>query len=289
MLKTNKPEILIIGVMKSGTTSIHSYLRQCSEISVSEPKEPHYLTHNPYNLDEKGYLNLFKNKEKLNVESSVSYFQSIPFINFDKDQKIIIAFRDPVERIFSQYKMEVQHLVFKGTFSDYLKTKFYSSEHEKFFYEPLNVGEYAILFGKLLEKHHIENIKIVSFEHFKDHEKETMEDILNFIGISNLNTFNFKQELQNPSFYFDKPYLRTFFEKLRELKIFTQKFLTRDFPGVKFAMKLESFLLNFFNSDIKMSSEERIFLKEYYKDKNKNFKILLDKNGFDSSFVDKWQ
>lgn len=60
MLKTNKPEILIIGVMKSGTTSIHSYLRQCSEISVSEPKEPHYLTHNPYNLDEKGYLNLFK-------------------------------------------------------------------------------------------------------------------------------------------------------------------------------------------------------------------------------------
>ncbi len=289
MLKTNKPEILILGVMKSGTTSIHSYLRQCSEICVSEPKEPHYLTYNPYNLDEQGYLNLFKNKDKINVESSVSYFQSIPFIDFDPNQKIIIAFRDPVERIFSQYKMEIQHLVFKGTFSEYLKTKFFSNEPEKFFYEPLNVGEYAILLGKLLEKHPKENIKIISFEDFKANEKETMEDILKFIGITNLNTFNFNKELQNPSFYFNKPCLRFFFEYLRKVKIFTQRFLTRDFPGVKCAMKLESFLLKSFHTDIKMSSEEKIFLHEYYNSKNKDFKLLLDKNGFNSSFVDKWQ
>lgn len=185
--------------------------------------------------------------------------------------------------------MEIQHLVFKGTFSEYLKTKFFSNEPEKFFYEPLNVGEYAILLSKLLEKHPKENIKIISFEDFKANEKETMEDILKFIGITNLNTFNFNKELQNPSFYFDKPCLRTFFEKLRELKTFAQRFLTRDFPGVKCAMKLESFLLKSFNSDIKMSSEERFFLQEYYKDKNQTFKQLLDKNGFDSSFVDKWQ
>lgn len=313
MLKSNRPEVLIIGVMKSGTTSIHSYLRQCTEFSVSKPKEPNYLSFNNYNLSEEDYINLFEDKTKLNVESSVSYFQYIPFIDFDPNQKIIISFRDPVERIFSHYKMNCSELKYDKSFSEYLKENYkllfndkvvidfisnpLNKDHnpsliqsaKNHFNNPLIVGYYASLVNILLAKHPKENIKIVSFEEFQKNEKETMIDILKFVGVKDLSTFTFEKEKQNPGFYFDNKATRKFFETFRKIKVFSQKFLTRDFPFVKIAMKLEAYLLNKFNKKIEMNSTDRSFLTGYYKEKNIEFKNLLDKHGFDSSFVDKWQ
>ena len=37
------PNLLIVGAAKSGTTSLHNYLNQHSDIFMCSPKEPHFL------------------------------------------------------------------------------------------------------------------------------------------------------------------------------------------------------------------------------------------------------
>ena len=37
------PNLLIVGAAKSGTTSLHNYLKQHPEIFMTEHKEPHFL------------------------------------------------------------------------------------------------------------------------------------------------------------------------------------------------------------------------------------------------------
>ena len=42
----NKPNLLIVGAAKSGTTSLHHYLNQHDEVFMSKHKEPHFLINN---------------------------------------------------------------------------------------------------------------------------------------------------------------------------------------------------------------------------------------------------
>ena len=42
----NKPNLLIVGAAKSGTTSLHEYLKHHPDIFMSEHKEPHFLINN---------------------------------------------------------------------------------------------------------------------------------------------------------------------------------------------------------------------------------------------------
>ena len=39
-----KPNFFIIGAPKCGTTSLHNYLKSHSQITMSNPKEPHYFS-----------------------------------------------------------------------------------------------------------------------------------------------------------------------------------------------------------------------------------------------------
>ena len=42
----NFPNLLIIGAAKSGTTSLHNYLKQHPDFFMSDHKEPHFLINN---------------------------------------------------------------------------------------------------------------------------------------------------------------------------------------------------------------------------------------------------
>ena len=41
-----KPNLLIVGAAKSGTTSLHNYLNQHNDVFMCNPKEPHFLIKN---------------------------------------------------------------------------------------------------------------------------------------------------------------------------------------------------------------------------------------------------
>ena len=116
----NLPNLLIVGAAKSGTTSLHNYLKKHPEIFMSNHKEPHFLINKEIgeNRIPKGvkklneYSSLFDGSDtfKYRGESSAMYLQfpNIAIKNIkkylEKDLKIIIMLRNPIDRAFSGYQ-----------------------------------------------------------------------------------------------------------------------------------------------------------------------------------------
>ena len=125
-----RPNLFIIGAMKSATTSLHSYLSSHPEIFMSDPKEPSYfaeesqlfkefpvMTRKGFWKNEKSYLSLFLDagNAKLIGESSTIYtkrprIEGIPnkIKAFAPDARLIYIMRDPVERTISHYWHEAR-------------------------------------------------------------------------------------------------------------------------------------------------------------------------------------
>jgi hypothetical protein len=110
------PDFLIIGTMKSGTTTLFRWLELHPSIAMPETKEPNFFTHN----HEKGldwYRSLFPRRREnvLSGEASVSY--SAPdqsraaarlIQEYLPEAKLICVLRDPLDRARSHYRHQVQ-------------------------------------------------------------------------------------------------------------------------------------------------------------------------------------
>lgn len=121
-----KPNLFIVGAMKSGTTYLHHLLAQHPAIFMSPTKEPNYFVdrrplnttkgrlHADYGSGERleAYLALFREArdEVYLGESSTAYTKTPKFTDvtprieaFAEDPRFIYLMRDPVERAISQY------------------------------------------------------------------------------------------------------------------------------------------------------------------------------------------
>ncbi|WP_022793415.1 sulfotransferase family protein [Marinococcus halotolerans] len=110
-----KPNFIIVGASKAGTTSLHHYLSQHSDILMSNPKETHFFE---VESDEKSYDYYIKkyfknwNGEKAVGEATPSYLY-VPFVpkkihQFNPEMKLIIILRNPTQRAFSAWWMHRQ-------------------------------------------------------------------------------------------------------------------------------------------------------------------------------------
>src|ERR1700676_2967624 len=119
------PNFFIVGAARSGTTSLHHYLRQHSEIYMAPNKETHYFSVNQFPScfqgpgddilnreiirDEDQYSQLFANTggKKAIGEASAFYLcfngTAERIAHAVPDAKIIIILREPVARAYSAY------------------------------------------------------------------------------------------------------------------------------------------------------------------------------------------
>ena len=122
----SKPNFLIVGAAKAGTTSLAKYLGAHPDIFIPEQKELRFfikdtiLQINPKDpllegilkqsiLDKEEYFSLFDVKEKLTGDASVHYLyhHEEAILNIKKyvgDVHIIIMLRNPVKRAISNYE-----------------------------------------------------------------------------------------------------------------------------------------------------------------------------------------
>lgn len=105
-----RPDFVIIGSMRSGTTSLYQYLKSHPDVIGSSVKEPSFFSWDS-RMGIKKYMSLFPLKEeatdKLVFEASATYLHhrkaarrlnaAIPSI------KIIVNLRDPIARAVSHY------------------------------------------------------------------------------------------------------------------------------------------------------------------------------------------
>jgi hypothetical protein len=125
------PNLVVVGAMKSGTSSLHFYLGRHPEIQMSEPKELHFFVDTtqfepgPYALSpgetaplrgdgnwNRGvtwYRRHFDPTSSIRGESTVAYsfpwYPGVPerMAKIVPDTRIIYVVRDPVERMVSHY------------------------------------------------------------------------------------------------------------------------------------------------------------------------------------------
>jgi hypothetical protein len=122
------PNILLLGVGKAGTTSIYHYARQHPQAAVSSIREPKFLMYAghlerpiqgktpPFQvLSRRDYEDLYAGFEdrRARMDISPSYFvfpdQTIIGIRrYVPDAKMIVIFRQPADRGYSNYLMHVR-------------------------------------------------------------------------------------------------------------------------------------------------------------------------------------
>ena len=111
----NKPNFIIAGAQKSGTTSLYYYLNQHPKLIGSTPKEVRFFNRDKnYEKGENWYKNAFKDYKKplkkgLYFEATPEYLyrRSVAerIHDFDPSLKIIVILREPIKRAYSSWNM----------------------------------------------------------------------------------------------------------------------------------------------------------------------------------------
>lgn len=103
-----KAYFLCVGAQKSGTTTYHKILESQEEIFLANPKELHYFTLN-YNKGEEWYNAHFNDKRQTEIGGEITPFYLFHkeaakrIYDYNKEMKIIILLRNPIERAISHY------------------------------------------------------------------------------------------------------------------------------------------------------------------------------------------
>ena len=199
----NLPDFIIIGAMKSATTTLHTILNKHPDVFIPNG-EPHFFDmdnffeHNDFNhydkLNDKWYSsfdeqliktrfdeyhNLFKNhKNKIKGEDSTVYLASkkaLKRISLQKKEiKIIVMLRNPTSRAYSNY----YHLLKSGK-------AFFSFEDtiqfmpEKILTRSIYNKQLEYLFKYFPRK----RVKILVFEDFINNPKNMIKELSDFLNI----------------------------------------------------------------------------------------------------------
>lgn len=305
------PDFIVVGANKGGTTSIYHYLQQHPQVYLSPIKEPHYFSkdidvqlfnrefaqnklqdiqkyvdgdmqeeyHAAFIRNPEQYRKLFKNvkDEKAVGELSTSYLYSAVAAEEIKkelgDIRIIICLRNPVERAYSHYRMNIwtgnnnEFDFYKALLADYHHIpKAWGNAHLYveigMYYE--QVKRYIDMFGR-------DNVKIIFTEDMRDDAQGVVKELYRFVGVDDQFTADtskkynevYTPKFRNFTYTLNKLGIRTVFKKLapQGLKNFIVKVLFRS--------KKEKGAI---------SPEAKQFLLEKYTDDIKKLSVLLDKD-----------
>jgi hypothetical protein len=106
------PNLVVIGGLKCGTTSLHHYLSLHPEIGMSRPKELNFFVEElNWKLGADWYANHFSARSPIRGESSPHYTNLPRFAGVAErmrhllgaDTRLIYMVRDPIERLLSHY------------------------------------------------------------------------------------------------------------------------------------------------------------------------------------------
>lgn len=179
-----KPNFLIIGAARSGTTSLFKYLESHPDIFMSEIKEINFFSNEKYwqkGLDWYGQ-HFAKATQKCVGEASTSY-TSYPFRNQTPERifkylpnvKLIYVIRDPIDRFLSHYL----HRVSRGSESREMNDIIYNYQDDFL----LTQGKYFLQLEQYLKYFSIDRIYLLSIENLKHNPSTTIKSIYDFLDI----------------------------------------------------------------------------------------------------------
>jgi len=227
MKNSKKVNLFVVGAAKSGTTALYRFLNLHPEIFLSPIKEPHYFSkdirfnnfskdyrdRNYFDLkkyfakevleykqiafieDSKDYECLFKDSssEKYLGEVSNGYLISKnayrEIYKYNKNSKIIMILREPIDRAFSHWRQE-----FRAGFSN--SDNFYDDIVHDFNLNDsqwggisntyVQLGLYSNQLKKFFDIFPKKNIKVFLYDDLVNNPKQLRKDLFNFLKINDL-------------------------------------------------------------------------------------------------------
>lgn len=186
------PDFIIVGVHKAGTTSLHHYLDQHSDIFMTTVKEPNY-----FSFDENNPLHVGKNRSMYRIrtledycavfsnakpgtkmgEASPSYFHSLlapeRIYRTVPSCKLIISLRNPVDRAYSAYQMSVR------TGRTTIEFDRIGRDCDRWLVGSL----YAESLAKYFKFFDDSMLRVVLFDDIVNNPAAVMEDLFKFVGV----------------------------------------------------------------------------------------------------------
>ncbi len=194
-----QPDFLIIGAMKSATSTLHDQLAMQPGIFMTELKEPNFFSNDEQYV--KGldwYLSHFRDAKKTDIcgESSTHYtklptypdtvdriYQQFPNI------KLIYLMRHPIDRLVSQYIHEWSQKVISVDINQAISQ----------YPELIEYSLYSKQLKPYLETFGREQILPVFFESLLSNKQEELERISHFIGYQQHPIWYVESDAQNIS------------------------------------------------------------------------------------------
>ena len=285
-----KINLFIVGAAKSGTTSLYHYLKQHPDIYLPLVKEPNFFSnvestnpaaylkprknkfyHNKVINDRLVYYNLYKGAQssKILADASPSYLwdpnAAQKIHKHHSYAKIIILLRNPVERAFSHYLMDVKEGIqaerefIEAIEKDNLtRPKVWGKAHLY-----LELGLYHDQVKRYLELFGEKKVKVILYQEFISNTRQVLEQICEFLHVDyrfveNINYNKIHNKYVAPRGKVSKTIL-TYKNKIGFIKNLTPKFL-KDFIRKHFLFKevekprlnhkSKEFLYNYYKSDI---------------------------------------
>ncbi|HEX8585649.1 MAG TPA: cytochrome P450 [Allosphingosinicella sp.] len=196
------PNAIVIGAMKSGTTSLFDYLTQHPDVCGSRIKELHYFDNN-HRLGSRWYrANFAPRGERVLLESSPYYFfhplAPARAAALVPDAKLILLLRNPVDRAYSHYNQNSEEGLEPLSFEDALEREAErlagqeealasgaverSHAHQTFSYAAK--GHYAPQLRRWLEHFPREQLLILKAEDLFRSPQESVDQVTDFLGIA---------------------------------------------------------------------------------------------------------
>lgn len=240
-IKPQKPNFLIIGAQKAGTTSLHYYLDKHPLIQGAPKKEVAYFTNN-YKSGVEWYHNQFKNIRNPFPKTNTLFFESTPeyiysekalkrIFHYNSELKLILLLRDPVKRAFSSWNMyrdfksrkngipksilenknsnlykELYESKDFPSFEESIKSELKKLKEKSELSEPsfIRRGIYFNQVNSLFKLFPKSNILFLDFEDFVKDYSKILNEVLHFLEIEHFEWSQFKLKEYNKRNYISK-------------------------------------------------------------------------------------
>nr|WP_320165796.1 sulfotransferase [uncultured Methylophaga sp.] len=177
-----KPNFIIIGAMKSATSTLHEQLALQPGIFMSTPKEPNFFSDDDvYQLGSNWYQGLFESANRNDIcgESSTHYTKLPDYphtldrmSSYLPELKLVYVIRHPVERLVSHYIHQWSQNVIRDDINTAIDL----------FPELINYSLYSMQIIPYIEQYGRENILLVFSEAFRKEPELELARVARFIG-----------------------------------------------------------------------------------------------------------
>lgn len=189
-------DFLIVGAQKSGTTSLYEYLSRHPAIFMPFLKEIEYFSSDKnYAKGLVFYNSFFEDAASTDIlgEASPQYMYDSAtaerIFKYSPKMKLIMCLRDPADRAYSHYRMNkrrnIESRAFEVVVEEQIKSfreRGYCHRNPEFDY--LGLGLYGEKIKAFSGFFGLNQIKVVWTQDLEQKRKTTVDDILDFLGIS---------------------------------------------------------------------------------------------------------